>query len=177
MACNGLLLRGKRKINPQDPYADWTADETRFELKKRYCKGGFCPITVYQKLKDDRYMVIWKLGKGSSATVWLAKDEHEDRNVALKILTADASANSLELKLLRAVTEPGASSPTYLASLLDEFVVKSVNGDHQVLVLQIAKPIMAMRGLLHYPSVLKSILTGCDKMHSTGMVHGGRPMY
>ena len=40
----------------------------------RYCPGGYHPIHLNDTLKDGQYEILHKLGFGSFATVWLARD-------------------------------------------------------------------------------------------------------
>ena len=65
MACQGLAL----KVNHHVSDVDWQPEEHLHEEYKRYCEGGYCPIILYQELKDKRYKIVYKLGHGHSATV------------------------------------------------------------------------------------------------------------
>lgn len=44
------------------------------EALEQYCPGGYHPIHLNNLLKDGQYEVLHKLGFGSFATVWLARD-------------------------------------------------------------------------------------------------------
>ena len=44
------------------------------EALEQYCPGGYHPIHLKDLLKDGQYEVLHKLGFGSFATVWLARD-------------------------------------------------------------------------------------------------------
>lgn len=49
--------------------------DTRHEEKiDGYHPGGYHPICLGDKLKQDRYQIFQKLGFGYFSTVWLAKD-------------------------------------------------------------------------------------------------------
>ncbi len=39
-----------------------------------YCPGGYHPTHLNDLLKDGQYQILHKLGFGSFATVWLARD-------------------------------------------------------------------------------------------------------
>ena len=41
---------------------------------ERYCPGGYHPVHLNDLLNDGQYEVLHKLGFGSFATVWLARD-------------------------------------------------------------------------------------------------------
>lgn len=79
----------------------------------RYRPGGYLPLQVGDSLADGRYQLVGKLGRGGYSTIWLARDCHEARYVAVKVLTADASSHSSssEVRVLRslasAVSRPG----------------------------------------------------------------------
>ena len=48
----------------------------------------YYPIYIGEILVD-RYTIIHKLGHGISSTVWLARDNKEERDVVLKIIMID----------------------------------------------------------------------------------------
>ena len=45
------------------------------EWSDRYQPGGYHPVHLGDLFKDGRYKIIHKLGNGSYATVWLARDQ------------------------------------------------------------------------------------------------------
>jgi len=55
-----------------DPWL-YTA-EVPAEFPDHYKLGGFHPLLLNSRLKDDRYEIWHKLGFGGSGTVWLARD-------------------------------------------------------------------------------------------------------
>jgi hypothetical protein len=57
---------------------------------EEYCEGGFHPVRV-GSLFRGRYFMRGKLGWGGCGIVWWAKDSIQERHVAIKILTANAS--------------------------------------------------------------------------------------
>ena len=179
MTCEGLLLKnGQRKPDSiQQPF--WIPDEFDYEDYTGYRKGGYCPIIPYQTLKDSRYRVVYKLGYGHSATVWLAHDDQssDKRLVALKILTADrTTSSSSEANLLRTVAKSDVGlGPTYVINILDEFKTESANGIHQVLVMPVTRSVMSLfNSRAPFRSIVKSFVQGLHRIHSAGVVHGGR---
>ena len=178
MASEGLSFEIQDSANSIEKPL-WQPDEIWYEDFERYCQGGYCPITLYQELKDKRYSIEYKLGHGIFATVWLARDTHSlnMRHVALKVLTADSTANSSEaqlLSMLKATDFQASPGSTYVVNILDEFEITSINGNHRVFVMPVtrgAKTLSSPR--FSFRSVVKSLLKGLDTIHSAGIVHGG----
>ncbi|KAG6047301.1 hypothetical protein E4U39_000588 [Claviceps sp. Clav50 group G5] len=83
-------------------------------------------------------------GVPSYATTWAAKDQKDDRYVALKIMISQVE-ESRELKMLRAMSalpkhHPGSS---YVNQMLDHFTLVGPNGTHTCLVLELVGPNVA----------------------------------
>ena len=53
-----------------------------------YSVGVYYLVNIGDLLNSNRCRVIHKLGFGSSATIWLARDTYTDTNVAIKIQAA-----------------------------------------------------------------------------------------
>lgn len=160
----------------EEPY--WEPDEFEYEQLERYDHGGFCPVLIWQRFKNDRYCVVYKLGIGHFSTVWLARDLYKKRYVALKILTANQFNQSSEADMLRAVansTESFSTGQKYLISLLDSFDHESANGTHHVLVFPISRPLVGLRSLnINFFDTVKSLVMGLDYLHAVGIIHGGK---
>lgn len=77
-----------------------TAEDPNIEDFSRYKLGGYYLVDLGDRFDNNCFMVISKLGYGASASVWLARDEVEGTNVALKILTAISSREASELEML-----------------------------------------------------------------------------
>ncbi|KAF8308748.1 kinase-like protein [Clavulina sp. PMI_390] len=56
------------------------------EQSDEYDHGGYRQILVGDTLNKGRYRVVRKLGFGHFSTVWLVKDERENKHVALKVV-------------------------------------------------------------------------------------------
>ncbi|KAF2860321.1 kinase-like protein [Piedraia hortae CBS 480.64] len=97
----------------------------------RYVSGGFHPEHFGDMLHDRRYRILHKLGYGSFSTVWAARDEQEQRYVAIKIPEANAPS-SLETNILTTLTASKSKQPgmAYIPKLLDEFDLVGPNGTH-----------------------------------------------
>ncbi|VUC36820.1 unnamed protein product [Clonostachys rosea] len=93
------------------------------ERMGRYSPGGYYAVNIGDSLHKNRYRIVHKLGHGTFSTVWLAKDTHHYRYVALKIGTGDA--NFKEASILENVAPNELLPP-----LLDRFVLEGPNGKH-----------------------------------------------
>ncbi|KAG6192742.1 hypothetical protein E4U10_004076 [Claviceps purpurea] len=114
------------------------------ELLGRYEPGGYHPVALGDVMKDGRYKILHKLGWGSFATTWAAKDQKDDRYVAVKLMVSKVEG-SRELKMLRALSalpkdHPGSS---YVCQMLDYFTHVGPNGTHTCLVLELVGPNVA----------------------------------
>jgi hypothetical protein len=67
--------------------------------------GGYYLAEVHQKLNDDKYKVIRKLGYGPRSSTWLVLRVHDPTYFAVKIFTVTASdhAKTVEIPILKAV--------------------------------------------------------------------------
>jgi len=132
----------------------------------KYSSGGFHPLSLGDTLSAGRYTIYHKLGFGSFATVWLAKDKQYDppaaprfffsflfdisshrtnRWVAVKILTANHSRLSQEHQTLLALAECAKNENNslealFIIQLLDQFVHQGPNGSHLCLVFALLGP-------------------------------------
>ncbi|MCJ1306138.1 hypothetical protein MMC08_008956 [Hypocenomyce scalaris] len=154
------------------------------EQLERYRVGGYHPLHLGDLLNGDRYRIIHKLGFGGSATIWLARDSHLNRNVAIKILIAGASNNTSEVTILQHLNNSSPQSPIrqHVAVLLDHFHLEGPNGSHLCLVMPVVGPSVVQyakaqpRGRLNdklAPSVAQQAAQGLASLHAIGIGHGG----
>lgn len=150
-----------------------------------YHPGGYHPTHIGDRYQDGRYEIIHKLGFGSYSTTWLAKDHQENRSVALKIIVASASRESIEAKVLRAISAGKQDHPgrRYVMSFLDEFTTTGPNGDHLCIVSEAMGCSVARSKDETMPwkfpsntarAISAQVLLGLDYIHSCGVVHGGK---
>jgi len=158
------------------------------ENVEKYKPGGFHPIHLADTYKAGRYHILHKLGYGGFSTVWLAHDEHLQRFVSLKVLTAEASHQQKELKMLRHLDQHAQGNPrrNSIVSILDNFTIQGPNGTHMCYVSQVGGPSIAqlsdspgqMAGSrrLHAPLARKlagQLANAVFLLHSLGITHGG----
>ena len=149
-----------------------------------YHVGGYHPVHLQDEYSDGRYRVVHKLGFGYS-TVWLARDQHMNRYVALKIIVAEASKTSSESQILRRLSNsfPNPGGRGYLSPLSDEFSIDGPNGSHLCLVSEPARCSVAdskeasinwMFSMALARAIAAQVVLGLKDIHSSGVVHGGR---
>ncbi|KAL9576977.1 MAG: hypothetical protein Q9212_006673 [Teloschistes hypoglaucus] len=151
-----------------------------------YTDGGFHPVHLEDEFCNGRYRVVHKLGYGGYSVVWLAKDQHTNRYVALKILRAAASSSSNESRILHILEEHQSQQQKcqggqYVAKLLDEFDIEGVNGQHKCLVSELAGYSIAESKNIScvwlFPvevarAISAKVILGVHFLHSNGIVHG-----
>ena len=134
------------------------------ECLERYRPGGYHPTRLGDKLQDNRYEIIHKLGFGSNSIVWLARDEKTQSCVAIKISVASATAHGEcdILRVLSSKTTAPSSRKAMLPLFLDEFDIEGPNGRHHCTVtlparmsINNAKDVSRCR--LFQPSVARAI--------------------
>ncbi|PIG88669.1 hypothetical protein AARAC_000512 [Aspergillus arachidicola] len=104
------------------------------ERMEYYEPGGYHPVKIGDCF-HNRYRVTHKLGHGTYSTIWLARDETSNTNVAVKVCRANS--NPREIDILARLSNPQPSSGTgraIIPSILDKFNVQGPNGTHICLV-------------------------------------------
>ncbi|GJC85702.1 serine/threonine-protein kinase SRPK [Colletotrichum liriopes] len=102
-----------------------------------YRLGGYHPIHIDDRL-HKRYRIVHKLGHGTFSTAWLALDENTSKYVAIKVGTADADIQ--EVNILSQLTTGAAASShaadeaSMIPTVLDRFSLDGPNGTHPCLV-------------------------------------------
>ncbi|KAG8966299.1 serine/threonine protein kinase, CMGC group [Tulasnella sp. 419] len=91
-----------------------------------YKPGGYYPVHIMDSFSNNRYLVLRKMGWGHFSTVWLAKDNVDNRHVALKVMKSSRRYTETaldEIKLLQTVksANPSHSGYSHLVSFLDSF--------------------------------------------------------
>ncbi|KAL7266799.1 hypothetical protein RUND412_010637 [Rhizina undulata] len=129
-----------------EPERVYNLIHTGLEELEDYSVGGYHPIDINDLVLDGHYKIVHKLGHGAFSTVWLARDQQQQRYVSLKFSMADASEESSEGQVLRYLQD--ASNPTcaahpgrqFVLKLLDEFEVEGPNGRLRCIVTDVLGP-------------------------------------
>ncbi|KKZ63890.1 hypothetical protein EMCG_01792 [[Emmonsia] crescens] len=148
-----------------------------------YCTGRYFPVILESVLNNGRYRIMHKLGWGGFATVWMARDNWRDSNVALKVINMENNAQ--EFKVLQhlqhsSVARDNADHPgrRSVVQLLDYF---DLSVSHKCLVL----PVMGMDLQTRMDaenghrlrkenagSVARQVALGLDYLWKCGIAHG-----
>ncbi|KAH8431653.1 uncharacterized protein LDX57_009309 [Aspergillus melleus] len=163
-------------------------DKTQYKLIEyvedldRYRPGGYHPLTIGDALNNGRYRLVDKLGYGGYSTIWLARDLHRAKYVAVKVLTAETSPCSSEAALIHSLgASPSRPGSEIIPALIDEFWVIGPNGKHRCIVTPPAQMSLfdakeASTFGLFQPTVARSIIAqlirGVAFLHSEDVVHG-----
>ncbi len=146
--------------------------------------GGYHPIYLQDEYSDGRYRIVHKPGFRTYSTVWLAKDQHMNRYVAVKIIVADASNTSSETRILRHLSnsQPNHTGKSYVSPILDEFCIDGPNGRHLCLVSEparcnVAASKEASTNWMFPIGIARAVATQAvlelQDIHSCDVVHGG----
>ncbi|KAM5443150.1 hypothetical protein MferCBS31731_002026 [Microsporum ferrugineum] len=154
------------------------------ESLEKYQPGGYHPVMIGDIL-HDRYHIVDKLGFGGYSTIWLARDAHIGRYVAVKVGIADSIPR--ETKVLRALSAslsershlPGRyGNHSSITIPLDEFVIQGPNGAHPCYTMAPAQCNLkeASFSRLFPLEVARALSAGLAlsvaSIHSRGYVHG-----
>ncbi|KAJ7630570.1 CMGC/SRPK protein kinase [Roridomyces roridus] len=129
-----FAVQGPKLIPVDEPYKDE-------ENASEYNAGGYCPVKLTDTFKNGRYSVLRKLGWGHFSTVWLVKDEQENRHSALKVVKSAgryAETARDEIKLLSRVASIAPMHPgrQHIVSFLDSFAHQGPESSHICIVFE-----------------------------------------
>ncbi|KAL8720610.1 MAG: hypothetical protein Q9225_002545 [Loekoesia sp. 1 TL-2023] len=157
----------------------------KIEDLEGYIPGEYHPAHIGDLYSNERYQIVHKLGFGSYATVWLARDLHMNRYMALKIVIAEASKDISESRILRhlqqKLPQQYQGSRKFITSLLDEFYIDDPNGRHLCLATEPARCSVAaskecgmkwMFPLEIARAISAQSILGLQAIHGSGVIHG-----
>lgn len=158
----------------------WINGVERLEL---YGPGGYHPVVINDSLQK-RYRIVDKLGFGGCSTIWLARDEIDNRYVAVKIGSSKPSLPRREVEILRALHGPRSSSQAAaVPTILDAFDVQGPNGTHPCYTAILTQGNLREASYsrlfpVHVARALAAKLaTAVAFVHARGFVHGGLSYY
>lgn len=145
-----------------------------------YREGGLHPTNIGDIHDDGRYRIVHKLGAGGFSTVWLARDSHESRWVALKFVRAEISAE-VEGKALMCQKLVSDLNTTNFVTFERYFYFEGPNGRHLCFVQPFLGPSTnCVSQYMHSRirprlarRVCSQVVTAVAELHSRGVCHGG----
>jgi serine/threonine-protein kinase SRPK3 len=151
---------------------------------ERYTAEGYYPVRIGDPFFSSRCYIVHKLGHGASSTIWLARDEHLIKYVAIKFAVSELDG-PFESIIFR-IMQDGKSLLT--PEILDEFEVEGpeiqgIGRRHHCLVTTPARMnIVEARGesfnKLFQPLVARAIaaqlIYAAAFLYTQGIVHAGR---
>lgn len=142
-----LVLRSVSTTSQPRYYPSRLGDVEDLEL---YRPGGFHPVSIGDIFANGRYRVLHKLGFGGSSTVWLARDQHQQKRsslspgilVTLKVLSAQKSSRpkddiaelAVPIKLDSILRATGNTDRHNVQVIKDYFMEEGHNGTHLCLI-------------------------------------------
>ncbi|KAF5701687.1 dis1-suppressing kinase [Fusarium globosum] len=102
---------------------------TRRPYSNAYQKVMSTPSIRYKYIEEVE--IVHKLGHGTFSTAWLALDRNSSTYVAVKVGTADADEDEVNILSRLAMAD---MDETMIPRVLDSFVVEGPNGSHPCLV-------------------------------------------
>ncbi|KAJ5918377.1 hypothetical protein N7454_010752 [Penicillium verhagenii] len=149
-----------------EPWGTYAASETT-EL--------FYPVYIGELL-NGRYLVEHKLGHGGFSTVWMAHDFHDEKDVALKVLSLggyDTNETRIQTEILQHIQER-----SHLLVALDTFALprEDIATFHTIHVLPLMGPTLSwnvMQGMSMTTrmSAALQLLKALKALHEVGIVH------
>lgn len=124
----------------------------------------------------DRYEVVSHIGQGGMADVFLAVDTILNRQVAIKILRADLSTDTISI--LRFEREAQAAAALAHPNIVEIYDVGDYKGHHYIVMEYVSgktlKQVIRSRGPLvneEAVDIMKQLCSAVSEAHSRGIIH------
>jgi len=121
-------MSDQKSENPECSFPMYKPMED-IEPFERYTVGDYYPVRIGERFCSARYHIVHKLGHGSYATIWLARDEILAKYVAIKFCVSGLD-RPFEGTILKALWDEGRRAGeehigvTLFPKLLGEFEVE-----------------------------------------------------
>lgn len=129
-----------------------------------------------EKMIQERYLVVRKIGEGGMADVYLAMDTVLNREVAIKILRGDLSGDPVAL--LRFQREANSASGLNHENIVEIYDIGEDHGQHYIVMEYIRgktlKQLIKSRGVLdkvEAVAIMKQLVSGVAQAHTNGIIH------
>ncbi|KDR66909.1 hypothetical protein GALMADRAFT_106079 [Galerina marginata CBS 339.88] len=102
-----------------------------------YTPQSFYPVRIGDVL-HSKYQVLYKLGYGTTSTLWLCRDLHRNKYVCMKSMVNDYPSVQREIKAYEALSKVHKTSRStgkhYVRQALDHFELRHDEGDYHFLI-------------------------------------------
>ncbi|OJI86614.1 hypothetical protein ASPTUDRAFT_53779 [Aspergillus tubingensis CBS 134.48] len=134
----------------------------------------FYPIRLGD-LINERYLVEHKLGSGGFSTVWMANDQQNSRDVALKIMFAGESGKN-EIRLQDEIVRNVRDASSHFVTYLETFLLPGDGCHHTVQVFPLMGPCLYCPNVRRLSmatrmSAALQLLEALENLHEAGIVH------
>ncbi|KAF8891445.1 kinase-like domain-containing protein [Gymnopilus junonius] len=159
-------------------------DSTKLEEENWawYTPRSFYPVSIGDIL-HSKYQVLFKLGYGTTATIWLCRDLQQNEYVCMKSMVSDYSSVEREIKAYEVLGKVGKTSRLtggrYVRQALDHFELHHGDCNYHFLIheplgvsLQLLLRIFKVGFPMNYVKDLASqMLHALAFIHSAGVIH------
>lgn len=128
------------------------------------------------KMLAQRYMIVFALGEGGMADVYLGIDTILNREVAIKILRGELANDPITL--LRFQREAGAASKLSHPNVVEVYDVGESEGRHYIVMEYVRgrtlKQLISQRGALHKEEaveIMKQLVSAISAAHENNIIH------
>lgn len=158
-------------------------DDHSIEDVDDYAPGGLHPTHLGDLLQGGRYKIVLKLGHGGYGTVWLCRDNKEEKWRAVKILKASNSSEDCpDLRVHSVFSNMDYRqtdvSKSRVALAIDHFWMNGPNGTHLCIVMPLLGPNLDNAAQLYlYEEVplmriCFQLVQAMSFLHGNGVCHG-----
>ncbi|KAG6871840.1 hypothetical protein C0995_015879 [Termitomyces sp. Mi166 len=153
------------------------------ELLDWYTPQSFYPVRIGDIIRS-KYQVLYKLGYGTTSTLWICRDLHRDEYVCMKSMVCDYSSVQREVKAYEALSGAAKTSRLigrhFVRQALDHFELEIEDRNyhfliHEPLGVSVEDFCIRNKGILpiSYVRVLAwQILDALEFIHSANIIHG-----
>ncbi|KAM5433914.1 hypothetical protein MferCBS31731_006921 [Microsporum ferrugineum] len=133
----------------------------------------YYPILLGEVI-NGRYLVEHKVGSGGFATVWMAHDLQDKKDVALKIMSS-GEWGDIETRIQDEILQR-VQDTSHLVTYLATFLLPGNNCYHRVLVLPLMGPPLCQLTIRNISmatrmSAAKQLLVALGNLHKAGIIH------
>jgi serine/threonine protein kinase len=166
-----------------DEYSDMEMEVEKYLKYYLPRLGSWYPVQIGEVL-EQRYQVLHKLGHGGFSTVWMARDLHNQKDVALKIVMSGIdgySSGEYEYSMHNLIKERVMDTSSLVLYLSTFYVEGNYGATHRVFVLPLCGPSFqvtcklngGLKEIRNHMPAARQLLLALKSLHDAGIVHRG----